>query len=327
MSTTAAEPRSSSKAELLLEAADGPFTAEPLLRAPVDSVRGAKADRLYAGTLAGLVSSADEPLGGAGAIFFCMRPTPLLCPDAAALPSELRARLVGPDASLLACTTLRALPGTGASRFYEDEAVPRRTRLAFEQGSSAGWELVGAALREGSGGDSVHLRQVQDGLRAGMDEPAEGAAALVSALGSLQHEALPEAAMLASAVRRGLEAQLRSSAALLPQHELDWLEMCLPDWQEAAGCACAEPVRPPARHPHGLLESHPHTPTTRSPCLSVPPLAPRQERARGPPSDAGRRGARARARGGALAAAAVREARRAPRRARECRAHRAARRE
>ena len=45
------------KAELLLDAADSPFTADPLLRAPIDSVRGAKADRLYAGTLAGLVSS------------------------------------------------------------------------------------------------------------------------------------------------------------------------------------------------------------------------------------------------------------------------------
>ena len=41
------------KAELLLDAADSPFTADPLLRAPIDSVRGAKAERLYAGTLAG----------------------------------------------------------------------------------------------------------------------------------------------------------------------------------------------------------------------------------------------------------------------------------
>ena len=44
------------KAELLLDAADSPFTADPLLHAPIDSVRGAKAkaERLSStGTLAG----------------------------------------------------------------------------------------------------------------------------------------------------------------------------------------------------------------------------------------------------------------------------------
>ena len=41
---------------LIVEDADAPFTAEPLLTTPVDFSTGAAADRAYAGALAGLVA-------------------------------------------------------------------------------------------------------------------------------------------------------------------------------------------------------------------------------------------------------------------------------
>ena len=135
---------------LIVEDADAPFTAEPLLTTPVDFSTGAAADRAYAGALAGLVAppGCTTPLAPTHeSLFYCVHSVPLRFGGP---PSELRVRLVdranGSALPLIALTTAQALRGDGATLYFE-EAAPCRLRLAFEQGSSAGWELVGVAMR------------------------------------------------------------------------------------------------------------------------------------------------------------------------------------
>ena len=135
---------------LIVEDADAPFTAEPLLTTPVDFSTGAAADRAYAGALAGLVAppGCTTPLAPThDSLFYCVHSVPLRFGGP---PSELRVRLVdranGSALPLIALTTAQALPGDGATLYFE-EGAPCRLRLAFEQGSSAGWELVAVAMR------------------------------------------------------------------------------------------------------------------------------------------------------------------------------------
>ena len=163
---------------LIVEDADAPLTAEPLLTTPVDFSTGAAADRAYAGALAGLVAppGCTTPLAPThDSLFYCVHSVPLRFGGP---PSELRIRLVdranGSALPLIALTTARALPGDGATLYFA-EAAPCRLRLAFEQGSSAGWELVAVAMRVHAA-DALwpQLRRVHSAAMLLAEEVADG---------------------------------------------------------------------------------------------------------------------------------------------------------
>ena len=240
---------------LHVEDADAPLTALPLLTTPVDFSSGTAADQIYIDALSSLVAppGGAVPLSSTEAsdrLFYCVHSTPL---QASAPPSELRVRLIdgstGSSRPLVACSLAHALPGDGATRYYAESSLSR-LRLAFEQGSSSGWELVGVAMRVGEKHElGPQLLRVHTATALLAEEPADGVADVVAAVDALEHGELrsPESVALASTLRRAVAAQLRRCGALLPSHEAEWIEMCLPEWEEHAALSTAErrgPLRP-----------------------------------------------------------------------------------